>query len=392
MYIYDNEYFFDSNINRICFLIDDESDLAYLPTVTSYGDLERAGGNNVIIEPVDAGSLAHSIETSKKYILNSLNQWVEFKSPGGGGGGGNANVREISKEDYDALSEAEKMNGTIYFVYDEEGGGGGGSADLTADLTASMTVGGVPVGKTYTEGTPLETIIRNMLSPTLYPTLTDPSATISSSVSTLIEEGGSAEATLTVNFNRGSISPAYGTSGYRSGEAINYSLNGSAAQTSKTFVVSVNESHKSFVATVSYAAGEQPKDSNGNNYSSPLPAGSLTSGALNFEFVNAIWANTSDSSDIGKLPLVSKDDKQAVLNFPACTELDPETFDVPSDWVITAIEIKNEISGAWDDCTETFTASSVTHQNAAGQDVAYTRYVCNLGYDMGARPVRLKWS
>ena len=92
MFIYDNEYFFNENENRICFLIDDETDLAYLPTTTSSGDITRAGGNNVTIEPVDAGSMAHSIETSKKYILNSSNQWVEFKSPSGGGGGGGASA------------------------------------------------------------------------------------------------------------------------------------------------------------------------------------------------------------------------------------------------------------------------------------------------------------
>lgn len=90
MYIYDNEFFFEPNVNRICFLIDDETDLAYLPNTTSYGDLERAGGDNVTIEPVDAGSMAHSIATSKKYILNSNDEWIEFKSPGGSGGGGGA--------------------------------------------------------------------------------------------------------------------------------------------------------------------------------------------------------------------------------------------------------------------------------------------------------------
>ncbi|MCR4720954.1 MAG: hypothetical protein K5655_04435 [Lachnospiraceae bacterium] len=99
MFIYDNEYFFDQNINRICFLIDDESDLAYLPTTTSYGNLERAGGDNVIIEPVDAGSMAHSIATSKKYILNSNNEWIEFKPPGSGGGGGGSATNLSDLED-----------------------------------------------------------------------------------------------------------------------------------------------------------------------------------------------------------------------------------------------------------------------------------------------------
>lgn len=89
MYTYDNQYFFDENENRICFLIDSESDLVYLPNTTQYGDITKAyGESNVIIEPVSAGSMAYSIASSKKYILNSRNEWIEFKSPNGGGGGG----------------------------------------------------------------------------------------------------------------------------------------------------------------------------------------------------------------------------------------------------------------------------------------------------------------
>ena len=54
--------------------------------------------------------------------------------------------------------------------------GGGGSSTLSQDLTASVTVGGVTAGKKFNKGDELETVVRNILSPTLYPTLTNPSA------------------------------------------------------------------------------------------------------------------------------------------------------------------------------------------------------------------------
>jgi hypothetical protein len=38
-------------------------------------------------------------------------------SAGGGGGGGGASVSLLTKAQYDALTPAQKTNGTIYFVY-----------------------------------------------------------------------------------------------------------------------------------------------------------------------------------------------------------------------------------------------------------------------------------
>ena len=93
MYVYDQQYFFP-NENRIAFLIDDESDLASLPTTTSSGVPQEGG--NVTNEPVDAGSLAYSIATSKKYILNTSDQWLEFKAPGGGGGSPSPSAANLS--------------------------------------------------------------------------------------------------------------------------------------------------------------------------------------------------------------------------------------------------------------------------------------------------------
>ena len=48
----------------------------------------------------------------------------------------------------------------------------GGSAVLTSDLTTNVEVGGVPKDKTYTNGTSLETIVRDILIKYLQPTVT----------------------------------------------------------------------------------------------------------------------------------------------------------------------------------------------------------------------------
>lgn len=148
MYIYDNEYFFSPNVNRICFLIDDETDLEYLPTTSSYGDINRAGGNNVTIEPVDAGSMAHSIATSKKYILNSSDSWMEFKSPNGGGGGGGSDVTNLS--DLEDVMLAAPINEGDFLVYSSSFSGWTNRKADTVVVDYSMaenkpTLNGVPL-------------------------------------------------------------------------------------------------------------------------------------------------------------------------------------------------------------------------------------------------------
>ena len=285
------------------------------------------------------------------------------------------------------------IDGTQTNLYAPAGGGGGGEpAELTDDLDVTRTVGGISNGRHYDDGTPLETILRDMLNPIDYPTLTDPSATLSATGNKLLEKGSSLNSTMTVTFSRGSIHPAYTTSGYRSGPAESYALNDGITQSGNTFSVVVTESLLSYQATVNYEQGEQPKDSAGNNYSSPLPEGSVHSNTINYEFVDALWANTSNITTIAKLALISKTTKQKDFNFPAQTIANPEVFDVPASWNVTAVQVKNDLSGIYEDAGSQFTITSITHDDAAGNTVNYNRYTFNLGYDTGARSVRIKWS
>ena len=271
-------------------------------------------------------------------------------------------------------------------------GGGGGGGSLEDDLTTSVTVGGISSGTNYPADTPLEKILRDMLNPVAYPTLTNPSASLSATGAKLLETGATLATTMTVAFNRGSINPAYGTSGYRSGVATSYALNGGTPQSGNTFSLTVTSAQLSYRAAVAYEAGEQPKDSVGKNYSSPLPAGSVNSNTITYEFVDAIWANVSNIATIAKQALVSKSAKQKDFAFPAQTVANPEVFDIPASWTVTAVQVKNDLSGAYEDAMSQFTVTNVTHNDAAGNAVNYKRYTFNLGYDTGARSVRVKWS
>ena len=314
--------------------------------------------------------------------MNNITAALIFGSGSGGGGGGGNN--------YNNLDNLPKIN-------DHELKGNMSESDLdldvlSADMTTGITVGGIDSGTTYEEGTPIETVLNDLLNPTLYPSFTNPSLSLSGSGSHLLETGATQAVTLTATFNRGSINPAYGTSGYRSGEATGYILNGGIEQSGNTWSETVSASNKTFQATANYAAGEQPKDSKGGNYDSPLPAGSKSSGTVTYDFVDAMWANTANIATIAKLSLVAKSTKQRDMVFPAQTVANPEIFDIPASWTVTAVQVKNDLSGQYEDASSQFTVTDTTHNDAAGNSVNYKRYTFNMGIATGQRTVRVKWS
>lgn len=318
-------------------------------------------------------------------IEDLLLQLKETIEEGGGGGG----TKVVANPEGEATDDLEKLQvgSDIYAVV-----GGGGSAELTDDLTTSVTVGGIQSGTTYEEGTSLETIFRNLLNPVAYPVLTNPSVSLAGSGSKLLEAGATLAVTLTATFSRGSINPAYGTSGYRSGAVQGYTLNNGTEQAGNTWSETVSASNKTFKCSARYAAGEQPKDSVGNDYNSPLPAGSVESGTVTYDFVDAMWANTANIATVAKLSLVAKSTKQRDMTFPAQTVANPEIFDIPTSWTVTAVQVKNDLSGAWEDASSQFTVTDTTHDNAGGTSTAYKRYTFNMGIGTGSRQIRVKWN
>ena len=209
------------------------------------------------------------------------------------------------------------VDGHKYTLY-APAGGGGGDAVLSDDLTTAISVGGIDSGVTYEAGTPLETLFRDLLEPTLFPTLTNPSASITYNSSQYYEVKSSVSAMqATVALNRGSINPKYGTSGYRAGVATGFSIATSGADTeysessidSGAFSVpALTRSTKGNIVvtgTASYAQGEQPKDSKGKDYSNPLPAGNVSANKT-LTFIQAYFYGASNSATVADFTGLSK--------------------------------------------------------------------------------------
>lgn len=214
---------------------------------------------------------------------------------------------ELTQAEYDALSDAEKMNGTIYFITDGQGGGGGSIVGET--FTTNITVGGLPSGTTINEDDTTTSVLKRMLTTVYTPTFTAPSVAINWSGSTLKKVGDNiSAATVTEAFDAGAIMLQGTKQNDRAGAATGFVLattgattNFNETNTTGSFSVpALTRDTKGNIvatATVNFAQGPQPKDSNGDDYGTPLPAGSVTA-AKTFEFILPFYWGASSTGTV----------------------------------------------------------------------------------------------
>ena len=221
---------------------------------------------------------------------------------GGSGGGGTS--------DYNSLRNKPSING-VTLQGDKTDAELGITTALMDDINVTNTVGGAKTGMKYDAGERIETIIRNMLNPVMNPQLTNPSATLSYDVPSLVAVGDMiGSKTATVGLNRGSINPQYtADEKYRSGAATGYALkvHGSTItfeedNTTGLFnVPSFTKNTKGNVtitATASYGEGCQPKNSVGEDFDSPYPSGSKSTTKTIEFIIPFFYGAVSDKSSI----------------------------------------------------------------------------------------------
>lgn len=267
----------------------------------------------------------------------------------------------------DGYDEWVVMSGTVRYL---GRAAGGAASELETDLTVSNPIGKLTKDQVLPSGSTIESILRSMLSQTYYPTLTPPTAAITFTAPALAKVGQSiSSGNATVSFDRGKIDPKYTSeSEYRAGEATGYALklqnasvpfdenNTTGAFTVPTFTKD-SKGMVTLLATVSHAAGVQPKDSDGANYMSPLDAGDVTA-SKNVEFILPMYYGVSTTEMIsgftGFTEVLRK--KQNTNEFLFTTENQHPMFAYDSSYgdLSLILDANNY------DFTSSFTASTVT--------------------------------
>ena len=165
------------------------------------------------------------------------------------------------------------------------------TSETTEDVTSTTTVGAINAGETVPAGTNIQELTELLLNKTFYPTFVNPTFGLTNNAG-LREVGSSFSVTLTFNFNRGQIlgkldngiwNPTM-LQDYIAGIATSYLLNGvSGSNNSTAFNVTTILGTNTLNGSVTYGAGAQPKDSKGNNFESPFPAGTSPVQSTSFE-------------------------------------------------------------------------------------------------------------
>lgn len=209
----------------------------------------------------------------------------------------------------------------------EVGSGKYTSAIEDKNLAMPNAVGGIAKGTKVSalEGQTYDYMWDELLFPTINPTFTAPTASISLKNYTSPQEVG-ADGPTTSNFNTSFNKGVITLNGVKQSDR-----SGNLDTSSSFIYVDRQESNTTLPATVAlgntiynykaaYARGPQPKDNKGNNYSTPLPAGSVASSAVTVNGTYPIYASTSAANSgnpVVKQTLIAWDASTGAMMFPA---------------------------------------------------------------------------
>lgn len=278
---------------------------------------------------------------------------------------------------------------------------------------SQVTVGNLAAG-TRLAGLSIKTIIKMMVYGGIsYPQFTNPSLTYKINSESFGIAGAQYDLKCQLNFDRGTIVPSYGTSGYRAGAPYKYEVETEQINSSsltQDFEYSINKlipGENNISVGVYYAQGEQPLDSIGGYYDSPYPAGSIkenlkiTGLTASFSGIDGGEVNeNSFSTDL--IPLDSKNyedsglfgDDNIICGYQvqtpgASTRTEAQIVLLPEDVEIYGIKSWNILSFSWDwfygeDGPETVSANTwiktdeIISQKINGISVNYRKFKFNV--------------
>lgn len=267
----------------------------------------------------------------------------------------------------------------------------------TNDEPSVIEVGGIAAGTTF-DGETIADMFDMLLYPELFPTsVGTPSCTFTKTLSTLVEVGTTSNITFTTTYSYGTVSPVYYDISTRGGDPNTYTYTGTGlvdhspvsststtdVQTLSSFTFS-NAGTTSWTAKVSYDQGPQLLSSKGNDYLTPLAAGTTAAKTVSTEAVYAYYANTSDIDTMTKQSLKSASTTTYQLAMPAETGVAGDTdgkhsVEIVSTISFSGVKLYNALSGSFEYIggTAALSLTVFTLTTTTRDGVTYNKYTHN---------------
>lgn len=256
---------------------------------------------------------------------------------------------------------------------------------LADDIATVNALGGIPAGTTVAQlkNKTFSQLFDELIFPTVNPTFDNPIVFFSLRSISTIQEVGTTGASVPVaaNFdavyNPGAIKIAGVKKQNRAGdlkpnESFIYINN---SPTNKTFPTEIPEGNISYRYRAAYAQGPQPLDSKGNNYQTPLPAGTVDSAPITINGVYPYFTNKDNNEAFTKLALTTSNTLSAV-KFKA-EGPNKHTFKLPAKYTLTKVELLNTLSGKYENYGISKFTKTTENIKVQGKQVSYTVYTRN---------------
>lgn len=259
---------------------------------------------------------------------------------------------------------------------------------LADDIATVNALGGIPAGTTVAQlkNKTFSQLFDELIFPTVNPTFEAPTASLSlksTSTTPIIQEVGTTGASVPVvaSFNTGYNPGAIKIAGVKkqnrggdlqSDESFIYINN---TPTNKTFPTEIPEGIISYKYRAAYAQGPQPLDSKGNNYQTPLPAGTVDSDAVIISGVYPYFTNKDNNNAFAKLALTIYNNLSAV-KFKA-EGPNKHAFKIPAKYTLTKVELLNTLSGKYENYGIDKFTKTTENIEVQGKQVSYAVYTRN---------------
>lgn len=256
----------------------------------------------------------------------------------------------------------------------------------TSNLSGFTSIGKL-TDASLIEGKTAEEILLMMLYGVVSPTLINPSLSIQINEAAMpLIIGRHTRLIGTLACNRGEISPAYGTSGFRAGAVTGYKVNDMTIPSTVTiqdFAIDITPTSEDVVLSyeVTFAAGEQPLNSIGQPVDKPYPAGAITQTTT----LSAAYALYDAAGNELDFELFQDDDgKGYIATFASEGSGVRQSFAVSDNLTVIGVKGYDKLEQKWTWLGGENAKGSLTHFDVAslsgselGEKTNYTSYTHN---------------
>lgn len=259
---------------------------------------------------------------------------------------------------------------------------------LADNIATVNALGGIPAGTTVAQlkNKTFSQLFDELIFPTVNPTFKNPTALLSlnsTSTTPTIQEVGTTGASVPVVasfdaiYNPGAIIIAGVKKQNRGGDlkpdkSFIYINNDS---NTKEFPTEIPEGSIIYKYRAAYDQGPQPLDSKGNNYQTPLPAGTVDSDAITINGVYPYFTNKDNNGTFAKLALTTSNTLSAV-KFKA-EGPNKHIFKLPLKYTLTKVELLNTLSGKYENYDIDKFTKTTENIKVQGKQVSYAIYTRN---------------